>query len=156
MYIVNAGANALFSWTEKDGLKVIQEWKDNSVPTSVEVAANGDLYVGFLGAGIAPMAGKIEHWSAEGKLVETFSGLTAVTDILLDGDKLYAVQLFLFSDKGPGPGSVVLVDAKGATPVAEGIPSPFALAKGPDGKLYVSFGTIAFAPGMTGGVLQLK
>jgi hypothetical protein len=155
MYITDAGGNDLLSWTETEGLKVIHAWKDNPVPTSVEVADNGDLYVGFLGAGIAPSAAKIEHWSGD-KLVESFDKLDAVTDILLDGDKLYAVELFLMTDQGPGPGRVVSVDAKGVTPVEEGLITPFGIAKGPDGALYMSFGTVAFAPGMTGGVVKLK
>ncbi|MEZ4672059.1 MAG: ScyD/ScyE family protein [Anaerolineae bacterium] len=154
MYITDAGGNDLLSWTEDGGLQVVHAWDDNPVPTSVEVAENGDLYVGFLGAGIAPGAGKIEHWS-DGELKETFGGLTGVTDILLDGDNLYAVQLFLFGEQGPGPGNVVKVDASGATPVAEGLITPFGLAKGPDGSIYVSYGTLAFAPGMLGGVVKL-
>jgi glucose/arabinose dehydrogenase len=154
LYIVDAGGNDLLSWTEADGLQVVQTWPENPVPTSIEVAENGDLYIGFLGAGLAPGAGAIEHWSG-GELVETFSGLNAVSDILLDGDTLYAVQLTIFTDQGPGPGSVVTVTADGATPVAEGLPAPFAIAKGPDGSLYVTFGTIALAPGMSGGVIKL-
>lgn len=154
LYITNAGQNALLSWTEADGLQVVAAWPDNAVPTSVEIADNGDIYVGFLGAGIAPGAGRIERWS-NGELAETFGGLTGVTDILLDGDTLYAVQLFLFGEQGPGPGNVVTVDANGATPVAEGLIAPFAIAKGPDGSLYVTYGTIAFAPGMMGGVVKL-
>lgn len=154
MYITDAGANALLSWTADAGLAVVAAWPENSVPTSVEVAENGDLYVGFLGAGLAPGAGKIERWSG-GALAETFGGLNAVSDILLDGDTLYAVQLVIFGEQGPGPGSVVSVTADGATPVAEGLIAPFGIAKGPDGSLYVSFGTIAFAPGMTGGVVKI-
>ncbi|NOG51555.1 MAG: hypothetical protein HND48_20620 [Chloroflexi bacterium] len=95
--------NALLAWTEADGLSVVTAWPDNSVPTSVEVAENGDVYVGFLGAGIAPGAGKVERWSG-GALAETFGGLTGVTDILLAGDTLYAVQLFEMGAEGPGPG----------------------------------------------------
>jgi glucose/arabinose dehydrogenase len=155
LLITDAGANALLSWTEADGLKVVTAWPDNSVPTSVEVAANGDVYVGFLGAGLAPGAGKVEVW-AEGKLKETFANLNTVTDILLDGETLYAVQLTIMGEQGPGAGSVVTVDANGATPVAEGLMAPFGIAKGPDGSLYVSFGTIAFQPGMTGGIVKLK
>jgi hypothetical protein len=155
LLITDAGANTLYSWTEKDGLKVVATWKENSVPTSVKVAANGDIYVGFLGAGLAPGAGKIERWSG-GKLAETFGNLNAVTDILLDGDSLYAVELTVITAQGPGPGRVVKVDAKGATPVAEGLISPFAIAKSADGAFYVTFGTVAFAPGMSGGVVKLK
>ncbi len=78
-----------------------------------------------------------------------------MSDILLDGDTLYAVQLTVFTDQGPGPGSVVMVTTEGATSIAEGLLAPFGIAKGPDGALYVTFGTIAFAPGMTGGVVRL-
>jgi hypothetical protein len=155
MYITDAGGNDLLSWTEDGGLQLVTAWTDNPVPTSVEVADNGDLYVGFLGAGIAPGAARIEHWSG-GELKETFGGLTGVTDILLDGDTLYAAEIFLFGEQGPGPGDVVKVDASGATPVASGLITPFGLAKGPDGALYVSYGTLAFSPGMKGGVVKLS
>lgn len=154
LYIVDAGGNDLLSWTAENGLKLVQAWTDNPVPTSIEIAANGDMYIGFLGAGMAPGAGKIEHWSG-GKLVKTFDGLNTVTDILLDGDTLYAVQMAVFTEQGPGPGSVVMVTADGVTPVAEGLLAPFGIAKSTDGALYVTFGTIAFAPGMTGGVVRL-
>jgi hypothetical protein len=154
LYIVDAGGNDLLSWTAENGLQLIHAWTDNPVPTSIEVAENGDLYIGFLGAGLAPGAGKVEHWSG-GELVETFAGLNTVSDILLDGDTLYAVQLTVFTDQGPGPGSVVSVTTDGATPIAEGLSAPFGIAQGADGALYVTFGTIAFAPGMTGGVVRL-
>src|SRR5688572_5808616 len=84
LYIVDAGGNDLLSWTAENGLQLIHAWTDNPVPTSIEVAENGDLYIGFLGAGLAPGAGKVEHWSG-GELVETFAGLNTVSDILLDG-----------------------------------------------------------------------
>ena len=155
LYIVDAGGNDLLSWTVEGGLQLVHAWVDDPVPTSIEVAENGDLYIGFLGAGFAPNAGKIEHWSG-GELVETFSSLNTVSDILLDGDTLYAVQLTVFTDQGPGPGSVVMVNADGATPVVEGLPAPFGIAKGADGALYITFGTVAFAPGMTGGVVRLE
>jgi hypothetical protein len=154
LYIVDAGGNDLLSWTAEGGLQLVHAWSDNPVPTSIEVVENGDLYIGFLGAGMAPRAGKIEHWSG-GELVETFAGLNTITDILLDGDTLYAVQLTVFTDQGPGPGSVITVTADGATPIAEGLPAPFGIAQGADGALYITFGTLAFAPGMTGGVIRL-
>jgi hypothetical protein len=155
LYIVDAGGNDLLSWTAEDGLQLVHAWTDNPVPTSIEIATNGDLYIGFLGAGLAPGAGKIEHWSG-GELAETFDGLNTVSDILLDGDTLYAVQLTIFTEQGPGPGSVVTVSADGVTPVAEGLIAPFGITKGPDGALYVTFGTLAFAPGMTGGVVRIE
>lgn len=155
MLISDAGCNCLLSWTEDDGLATVAAWPENSVPTAVEVAEDDSVYVGFLGAGLAPGAGKIEHW-VDGELAHTYEGLNAVSDILLDGDTLYAVQLVIFGEQGPGPGNVVMVSEDGVTPVAEGLMAPFGIAMGPDGALYVSFGTIAFAPGMTGGVVRVE
>ena len=54
------------------------------------------------------------------------------------------------------PREQATVTADGATPVAEGLLAPFALAKGPDGDLYVSFGTIAFFPGAPAGVVKIE
>jgi hypothetical protein len=82
--------------------------------------------------------------------------LNAVSDILLVDDTIYAVELVIFGEQGPGPGRVVMVDASGSTPIAEGLPAPFGIAMGPDGALYVTFGTIPLGPGMTGGVLRLS
>lgn len=154
MYIVDAGANALLSWTEADGLSTVTAWA-NVVPTSVEVAENGDLYVGFLGEGLAPGAGVVEHWSG-GELVHSYGGMTAVTDILLDGDTVYAVELFNIGEEGPGPGRVVMVTEEGPVPVVEGLIAPFAIAMDADGAMYITYGTIAFAPGMTGGVVKVE
>jgi len=153
LYITDAGGNTLYGWTAEDGLWVVQTWPDNSVPDSLEIAENGDLYIGFLGVGIAPGAAKIEHWS-DGELVETFSGLSGVTDILLDGDTLYAVEMANFAE-GPVSGRVVKVDADGITPIAVGLNAPFGLAKDADGGLYVSIGTLFFGPELPSGVLKL-
>ncbi|MBK8136604.1 MAG: hypothetical protein IPK52_12310 [Chloroflexi bacterium] len=101
-----------------------------------------------------PGAGKIERWSG-GALAETFGGLNAVSDILLDGDTLYAVQLVIFGEQGPGPGSVVSVTADGATPLPKVCLPRSVSPRGRTASLYVSFGTIAFAPGMMGGVVKI-
>ena len=156
LYIVDAGANALLSWTQEAGLTVVNAWSDNSVPDSIDIADNGDIYIGHLGAGLAPGAGKVEHWSA-GELVETWAGLNTITDVLVAADgSVYAVQLVVFGEQGPGPGSVIWL-SPGAEPtiVADGLISPFGIAESPEGELYVTFGTLPFAPGMTGGVVHL-
>lgn len=146
LYIVETGANAIYTWTAEDGLTPWQVYPDNPVPDAIRFASNGDIYVGFLGTGIAPEAAHIEHWSADGQtLIETFGGLTAVTDIALDSDdNLYAVQLWAYGEEGPmpGSGSVVQVTADGVTTVADGLMFPFALAQAPDGSWSVTTGTI--------------
>ncbi len=155
MLITDAGANTLYSWTEEAGLAVIQTWSENSVPDSLDVAEDGSVYIGFLGAGLAPGAAKIEQWR-DGELVGTWSGLNAVSDILVTADGVLAVELLRFGEQGPGPGGVVLVAPDGTvTPVVEGLMAPFGIAQDADGALYVSYGTIAFAPGMSGGVIRV-
>ena len=146
MLITDSGANALLSWTAADGLQLVHAW-GNDVPSSVDVTADDEVYIGFLGEQIAPGAGRIEHWSGD-ELVETFGGLTGVTDIAVTDDgTVYAVQLFQAGDDPaapPGPGNIVSVTADGATPVVEGLVLPHSLAIGDDGSIYVTVGTAAF------------
>jgi sugar lactone lactonase YvrE len=159
LYIVDTGANALLTWTEADGLSLVHAWTDNPVPTSIEFAADGSFYIGFLGQGLVPGAGHIEHWSADGSaIIETFGDLTTVTDLLLDGDgNLYAVQIVVLGEQGPEPesGSVVKVTADGATPVAEGLTTPFGLAQDADGNLLVTVGS-AFAEPGKGAIVKIS
>lgn len=158
VYIMDTGANALLTWTEADGLELFHAWSDNPVPTSIEFAENGDIYIGFLGQGLAPGAGKIEHWSADGsEMIETFPGLTTVTDILLDdAGNLYAVQMLQLGEEGPVPdsGSVVQVTADGVTPVLEGLNTPFGIAQDADGNLVVSTNSAFVEPG-TGAIVKI-
>jgi sugar lactone lactonase YvrE len=159
LYIVDTGANDILSWTEEDGLSSFMVWKDDPVPTAIRFADDGSFYVGFLGQGLAPGAGKVEHWSADGKtLIETFGNLTTVTDIAIGADgSIYAVELLTqFGDQGPVPnsGAVVKVSADGATPVAENLPQPYSLAQAPDGSWAVSVGS-TFGPPGTGAVIKI-
>lgn len=153
IYIANAGCNCLLSWTAETGVQVVRAWPfdsgntatDNPVPTSVEVADNGDIYVGFLMGFPWPQgSARIEHWSGD-ELVETFTGLTMVTGLLLAQDGgLYAVEFSTLFDMSSGyaPGRVVRVDASGITPVLEGLNSPFGIAQAPDGTIVVSVNSV--------------
>jgi glucose/arabinose dehydrogenase len=158
LYIVDTGANTLFTWTEAEDLQVVHAWSDNSVPTSIEFAENGDIYIGFLGQGLAPGGGKIEHWSADGsELLETFPGLTNVTDILLSADgSLYAVQLMILGEQGPEPssGSVVQVTDDGITPVLEGLDTPYGIAQDGEGNIIVTTNT-AFGDPTAGTIVRV-
>jgi sugar lactone lactonase YvrE len=157
VYIVDTGANTLFTWSEADGLQVVKAWP-NTVPTSVDFGADGSLYVGFLGTGLVPGAGLIEHLSADGsEVIETFSGLTTITDVLVtEAGDLYAVSIIEFGEQGPIPdsGKVLQVTSDGATPVLEGLTAPFGLAQSPDGTVVVSTGS-AFAPPGAGTVVEV-
>lgn len=153
VYIANAGCNCIMTWTAESGVQIAASWDhatDNPVPTSVALDANGDLYVGFLTGFPFPEGGsRIERWSG-GELAETFSGLTAVTDVLVTADgTVYAVEFGLFNGETFqwGPGRVVTVSADGITPVAEGLNFPYGLAQSPDGTMYVSINSIGEGSG---------
>jgi sugar lactone lactonase YvrE len=152
MYIVDAGANTLYTWTPEGGLNPVQSW-DNDVPTSLEFDANGDLFIGFLGAGLAPGAGKIEQWSG-GELVNTYGDLTTVTDILLeDNGDILAVQMLASNEEGSGLGSVVRVVGGFILPFADNLPYPNSIARSADGEYYVSINAANFGPRLGPGAI---
>lgn len=139
--IANAGCNCLMSWNPANGVQVAAVWPfdgDNPVPTTVEIGPDGDIYVGFLTGFPFPQEGsRIERWSG-GELVETYTGLTAVTGMLVTDDgSIYAVEYGVF-ENGWGPGRVVRVDANGVQPVLEGLSQPYGIAQAPDGSIVVS------------------
>ncbi len=157
MYIADAGANTVYYWTRTGGLRIFHTWKDDSVPTSIRVGRSGDIYIGFLGAGIAPKAGKIEHWTRTGRLVQTISNLTAVTDIAIGKDgNLYATELAQFGAQGPQPNSGDVIEIVKGTPtiVASGLNAPFGLAQASDGSWLVTVNSTFAAPG-SGAVVKI-
>ncbi len=159
LYIVDTGANTIYTWTSNDGLQVFQTWQDDPVPTALAFAPDGTYYVGFLGQGLGVGAGKVEHWSADGQsLIETFGNLTTVTDVAVGSDgNVYAVELVTqMGDQGPVPssGDVVMLSSDGATPIAPNLPQPYSLAQAPDGSWAVSVGTV-FGPPDSGAVIKI-
>ena len=161
LYIADASANVLWSWTEKTGMKLVAKWdiKDNPVPDTVAIGPDGDIYVGTL-SGFPFKAGsaRIERWS-NGKLKQKYEGLTMVTDVLVtkEGD-IYATQYAEFGDKGPKPlsGKVVKVGKNGPETVMEGLPSPYGLAQNPkDGSIVVSVMSAGDKDGK-GAVIKVK
>jgi hypothetical protein len=147
LFIVDASGNALYAWTEADGLSVVQVWEplaepaegepSQSVPTSVAVGPDGSVYVGFLSGFPFPAGGaRIEQWT-DGELAATYEGLTLVTDVWVGAEgELYAVQFASgFGDQGyiPASGSIVSVSMDGITPVVEGLNFPYGIAPAPEG-----------------------
>lgn len=145
IYVADAGANTVWQIApDTTELAVFATWTDNPVPTSVEVDTDGDIWIGFL-SGFPHIEGsaRVEHYSADGTLVETFEGFTAVVDLALGEDGLYAVQYGIYGDAGfaPSSGSVVTVTENGPAPVLEGINFPFGLTLSPDGMWMVAYDT---------------
>lgn len=153
IYIANAGCNCLMRWTPDTGVEIVGVWAfedDNPVPTALEFGPDGDLYVGFLtGFPWDPATSRIERWS-DGELVQTYSGLTAITGMLVTEDgTIYATEFGIFDmAAGWSAGRVVMVTEEGITPVLEDLNQPFGLAQAPDGSLLVSVNSTGLEEGM--------
>ncbi len=160
IYIMDASGNALYRMTADGEPEVFAVWEELPVPTSVSVGPEGDIFVGFLSAfPFPPGSARVERWSPEGELVETYEGLTAVTDVLAaDDGTVYAVEMSgSFGDAGwtPNAGRVLSVSADGITPLAEGLNFPYGLAMAADGTLIVSMNSAFVEPG-TGVVVPVS
>ena len=165
LYIVDASANALLSWTQADGLKVAAAWPvdkegkiPQSVPTSVDIGKDGRIFVGFLGGfPFVPGSARIEVWSA-GKRIDTYNNLTLVTDIeLADDGTLYAVQMASgFGDQGyiPDSGSIVALTDEGMLKVVDKLNFPYGLALAADGSFAVTVDS-AFGKPASGRVIKV-
>jgi sugar lactone lactonase YvrE len=159
LYIVDASGNDLLRVAaDSDQPELIHVWEDLPVPTSIDVGPSGDLYVGFLGPyPYDPGTGRIEHWSADGELIETFDGLTAIVGVMVDDDgTIYAVQFSRgLNEQGwiPDSGRVLTVTADGRTPIAEGLNFPYGMTKADD-SILVSLNSAFSDPG-SGSVIAL-
>lgn len=129
LYIVDAGCNCVWRWTEgADELEVFAVWFDNSVPTSISLAFDS-VYIGFLTGFPFPEGGaRVEQWSLDGELLNTFTGFTAVVDVLFANDTVYAVEFARFGETGWVPNSGRVVDVLSGEVYAEGINMPYGLA----------------------------
>jgi hypothetical protein len=141
-YISNAGCNCIQSWTAGGEVEIFTSWSmdDNPVPTGLALAPDGSLYVSFLSAfPFEEGSSRIEQWSSDATLVNTFSDLTALSDVFVTPDgSVYAVSLGVFGDLGFENGKVLRVSSDGAEIVMEGLTMPWGLALAPDGSLVVS------------------
>jgi hypothetical protein len=153
-YIADASCNCIMSWSEGNSVEVFTVWdvNDNPVPTGLALGNDNDLYVGFLSGFPFPEGGsRIERWSLDGELLETFDGLTTVVEVLVTDDgTVYAVEHGVFGDTGWGAGRVVRVDADGIETVANGLSRPWGLAITPTGDLAVVVDSVG-----TGSVIQI-
>jgi sugar lactone lactonase YvrE len=146
LYIADASANSVLSWTETAGLQTFAAWPeatDNPVPTTIAVGTDGSIYIGFLTGYPFPAGGaRIERWNPDGTLAETYTGLTLVTDMVVDeSGMIYAVEMATgVGDAGyiPNSGRIVAVTEEGLSLVRGELNFPYGLALAPDGRMTVT------------------
>ncbi len=159
VYIADSSGNSLLSWTEADGVQLVKAWEDLPVPTAVDVADDGSVYVSFLSAfPFDEGTARVEKW-VDGELAETYAGLTAVTDVFVAADgTVYAVQMSSgVGDVGwvPNSGKVVAIGADGTlTDIATDLNFPYDIAQDANGVLYITLNA-AYSEAGTGQVVLL-
>ncbi len=159
VYIADSSGNSLLSWTEADGVQLVKAWEDLPVPTAVDVADDGSVYVSFLSAfPFDEGTARVEKW-VDGELAETYEGLTAVTDVFVAADgTVYAVQMSSgVGDIGwvPNSGKVVAIGADGTlTDIATDLNFPYDIAQDANGVLYITLNA-AYSEAGTGQVVLL-
>jgi plastocyanin len=96
LLIVEANSQQLLSVTpDGDVTRVADLSGDNQVPTTVAIALDGAIYVGYLsGAPYPNGAAKVAKIAADGTATTVWTGLTTVTGLAVDDDgTLYALEM---------------------------------------------------------------
>jgi plastocyanin len=118
------------------------------VPTGIEVAADGTITVGLLGA-LVPGAAKVLRLAGDGTISDVATGLSNVVDVAAAPDgTIYASQISTdFESEVPAPGNVVRIGADGtAEVVLDNLPFPNGIAFDSAGALYVVVNTVSVGP----------
>jgi hypothetical protein len=150
VYFVDAGGNDVMKWSKELGLSTFVAWSDNPVPTGISIGPDGNIAIGFLSPGpFTPGSAKVETYSPDGKLLETYTGLTMVTGVLWNEDGIYAVELSQDATAAqPAPGAIVKVGENGNnTVVVDNLVLPYGIAQSPSGQVVVTINSAMLPPG---------
>jgi hypothetical protein len=126
------------------------------VPTAVYIGADGNVYVGLLGA-LVPGVGAITVAQADGSFRDVVDARTAVVGVAIGPDGLlYASEISLnISNQPPTPGDVVRFETDGTvTPILGGLNFPNGITFGHAGNLLVIVNSVATGPEPDGQVLR--
>lgn len=121
----------------------------DSVPSGIEVASDGRLFVSYVTGGpFPPGLSRVDAFSLDGEMTTVAGGLTMVSDIAFGPDgQLYAC--IMSSDTmSMGPGQIVRVMADGAhMVVVDGLMMPNSITFDADGNLIVTHKVSMAIPG---------
>ena len=173
LYVADAGANAVLKIDPATGATTLiavlpgvpgplpnanrgGALEMDPVPTAVAFDAAGNPLVSLLaGFPFVPGSSKVVTVASDGALSDFATGLTMTTDMQRAPDgQLYAVQMAIFTDRGPTPNSgrlVRIADDGTVTELLTGLSFPTAVAIAANGDVYL---TVNGAGGPGGGVIK--
>lgn len=163
LWVSNPNSGQILTVTPDGEIESVADLSaENVTPTKMSLDPEGGIYVGTLTTVPFPEGeARVLHVSLDGEVEEVWTGLTAVTDVVVGADgTLYAIELSTGNLEQPPflvPGSGRIVRQAGPDAldvVAEGLMFPVALDLGPDGALYVAMPALGAANG-EGGIMRL-
>jgi hypothetical protein len=128
----------------------------HAVPTAVFTGADGNIYIGLLGA-LVPGVGAVTVAQADGSFRDVAVARTAVVGVALGPDGLvYASEFSLnLASDPPAAGDVVRFETNGTvTPILGGLAVPNGINFDQAGNLLVITNSVAFGPEPEGQVLR--
>lgn len=164
LLVVEANSQQLLSVTpDGEVARVADLSGDNQVPTTVAVAPNGEIFVGYLsGAPYPNGAAKVVEIAGDGTATTVWTGLTTVTGLAVEED---GTLLALEMSTGNTDAAPFLVENSGkivrqtgpdtAEDVATDLNLPTHLTIGPDGAYYVASPAIGADAG-TGSIVRIE
>ena len=161
-YVVDSGANAVYSITPAGVSEVAFQWTDNPVPTGIAIGPEGDLYVAlFTHLPYETGAGSIVRVAPDGAAAVVTS-LTTPIDVGFDSDgRMYVLEFSGgYDPRGPeglfkpDSGRLLRIDQSKREVLLDGLSFPTRMFFSPTGELYLVHGGALSASGV-GSVLKL-
>ncbi len=161
-YVVDSGANAVYSITPAGVSEVVFQWTDNPVPTGIAIGPEGDLYVAlFTHLPYETGAGSIVRVAPDGAAAVVTS-LTTPIDVGFDSDgRMYVLEFSGgYDPRGPeglfkpDSGRLLRIDQSKREVLLDGLSFPTRMFFSPTGELYLVHGGALSAPG-AGGVMKV-
>ena len=161
-YVVDSGANAVYSITPAGVSEVVFQWTDNPVPTGIAIGPEGDLYVAlFTHLPYETGAGSIVRVASDGA-VAVVTGLTTPIDVGFDAEgRMYVLEFSGgYDPRGPeglfkpNSGRLLRIDGSRREVLLDGLSFPTRMFFAPTGELHLVHAGALSAPG-AGGVMKV-
>ncbi len=161
-YVVDSGANAVYSITPAGATEVVFQWTDNPVPTGIAIGPGGDLYVAlFTHLPYETGTGSIVR-ILQDRATAVVMSLTTPIDVGFDLEgRMYVLEFSGgYDPRGPeglfkpDSGRLLRIDGSRREVLLDGLAFPTRMFFAPAGELYLVHAGALSGPG-AGGVMKV-